>query len=91
MRIRALVVDDSGFAKTLMVRALQKYHCEVVGLAASGFEAVDQFRILKPDLVTMDIKMAGMDGIVNQRAKMTHLEGESASKIDPPGSFFHSG
>jgi two-component system chemotaxis response regulator CheY len=36
---------------------------EVVGQAATGREAVERYRELKPDLVTMDIVMPEMDGI----------------------------
>jgi two-component system chemotaxis response regulator CheY len=37
----------------------------VVGEAASGYEAVEQFKLLKPDIVTMDITMPAVQGVKN--------------------------
>jgi two-component system chemotaxis response regulator CheY len=41
---------------------------EVVGEAESGLQAVDRYKVLRPDLVTMDIVMPDMGGIDAVRA-----------------------
>lgn len=67
MKLRVLVVDDSRLAKSMIARAVQSVGAEVVGFAANGIEAIEMFKKLKPDLVTMDIKMPDMDGIAALR------------------------
>jgi two-component system chemotaxis response regulator CheY len=48
----------------MMIRdILTKNGYEVVGEAQDGAQAVERFKELKPDLVTMDITMPEMDGI----------------------------
>ena len=62
--IRVLVVDDSATTRALLTTILQSDPTiKVVGQAANGIEAVRQVLELKPDLVTMDIRMPEMDGL----------------------------
>ncbi len=62
--IRVVVVDDDPFARKVITGMLsQDEAIEVVGEAADGREAVERVSALKPDLVTMDIDMPGMDGL----------------------------
>ncbi len=71
MKVRALVVDDSGFFRRRIRDMLNADpQIEVVGEAANGREAVEQVRILKPDVITMDIEMPEMDGIAAVREIM---------------------
>ena len=58
-----LVCDDAVFMRTLIADILTQAGFEVVGEAETGMQAVDEYRRLKPDLVTMDIVMPGMGGI----------------------------
>lgn len=58
-----LVVDDAIFMRTMIGDILKQAGFEVVGEASSGVEAVQQYKELKPDLVTMDIVMPDMGGI----------------------------
>ncbi|MCG9876586.1 MAG: response regulator [Leptospiraceae bacterium] len=60
---RILVVDDAKFMRTLVKDALTSAGHEIVGEAENGNMAVEQFKALKPDLVTMDITMREKDGI----------------------------
>jgi DNA-binding NarL/FixJ family response regulator len=64
MTIRVLLADDQpllrhGFAMILNAQA----DIEVIGEAADGAEAVRLTRLLRPDVVLMDVQMPGTDGI----------------------------
>src|SRR3954453_24006820 len=58
-----LVCDDAIFMRTMISDILGQAGFEIVGKAESGLQAVEKFRQLKPDLVTMDIVMPHMGGI----------------------------
>lgn len=60
-----LIVDDEPLARDRlkrMITALPGY--TVVGFAGNGQEAVDMAQSAKPDIVFMDVRMPGMDGLV---------------------------
>lgn len=62
--IRVLVVDDSPTARMLLVRTLEAHEgIRVVAQARDGTEAVALARDLKPDIITMDVRMPNMDGL----------------------------
>jgi two-component system, chemotaxis family, chemotaxis protein CheY len=58
-----LVCDDAIFMRTMIADILTQAGYEVIGEAESGLQAVEKYRQLKPDLVTMDIVMPDMGGI----------------------------
>ncbi len=58
-----LIVDDIAFVRKTLSDILTRAHYQVVGEAADGTEAVDLYKKLRPDLVTMDIVMPQMSGI----------------------------
>jgi two-component system chemotaxis response regulator CheY len=58
-----LVCDDAIFMRTMISDILSQAGFEIVGEAESGVQAVEKYRALKPDLVTMDIVMPDMGGI----------------------------
>ncbi len=60
---KVLVVDDAAFMRMMIKDILRKGGYEVVGEAEDGVKAVEKFKELRPDLVTMDITMPDMDGI----------------------------
>jgi two-component system chemotaxis response regulator CheY len=60
---RVLVVDDAVFMRKMVSDALSTGGHEVVGEAANGHEAVQQFQSLKPEVTTLDITMPELDGI----------------------------
>ena len=60
---RILVVDDAAFMRMMIKDILSKNGFEVVGEAENGHIAVEKYKELKPDLVTMDITMPELDGI----------------------------
>jgi two-component system chemotaxis response regulator CheB len=62
-KIRVLVVDDSLVVREMITRILNKApDIEVVGVAVNGKDAVLQTAKLRPDFITMDIRMPVMDG-----------------------------
>jgi two-component system chemotaxis response regulator CheY len=63
MAKRVLIVDDAAFMRMLLKDIITKAGYEVAGEAANGIEAVEKYKELKPDVVTMDITMPEMDGI----------------------------
>ncbi len=63
MSRRVLVVDDAAFMRMMIKNILVEGGYEIVGEAENGKEAIEAFKELKPDLVTMDITMPEMDGI----------------------------
>ncbi|MCI0183599.1 response regulator [Sulfoacidibacillus ferrooxidans] len=63
MSKNVLVVDDAAFMRMMIREILTKNGYTVVGEAGDGQQAVDKFRELRPDLVTMDITMPEKDGI----------------------------
>jgi two-component system, chemotaxis family, chemotaxis protein CheY len=63
MMSRVLIVDDSVLMRRLLKEILASDGWEVVGEAADATEAVEKFRQLRPDAVTLDIVMPGHDGL----------------------------
>ena len=63
-QIRVLIVDDIAETRENLRKLLQfEKDVEVIGVARSGREAIEQSRQTKPDVVLMDINMPDMDGI----------------------------
>lgn len=67
-RVRVLIVDDHPVVREGLAGMLAGYDAgdvqmEVVGEAGDGAEAVVLFRRLRPDVVLMDLRMPGMDGV----------------------------
>ena len=61
--MKILVVDDASFVRMALGQILMEDGHEIVGEAADGVEAIEKYKLLKPDLVTMDITMPVMGGI----------------------------
>lgn len=62
--VRVLIVDDSPVAREVLKSVLEAdAGIRVVGMAGTGREAVELTARLRPDLVTMDLVMPGMDGM----------------------------
>ena len=60
---RVLVVDDAAFMRMAIKRILDGNGFEVIGEAENGAIAVEKYKELKPDIVTMDITMPEMSGL----------------------------
>ncbi|CEH30093.1 chemotaxis protein CheY [Aneurinibacillus migulanus] len=63
MSKRILIVDDASFMRMMIKGFLTKHGYTVADEAANGAEAVEKYKQVSPDLVTMDITMPEMDGI----------------------------
>lgn len=69
-----LVCDDTSYMRTLLCTILKRGGFEVVGEAETGAQALEQYKALRPDVVTMDIVMRDMGGIaaVREICKFDH-------------------
>lgn len=62
--IKTLIVDDDArFTRYISNFLATESEIEIVGKAADGEEAILKTRSLKPDLILMDIRMPGMNGL----------------------------
>jgi two-component system chemotaxis response regulator CheB len=62
--IRVLVADDSAFMRTAITRMIESDPgLRVSGTAQTGHEALSKIAALKPDVVTLDVEMPGLNGI----------------------------
>ncbi len=92
--IRVLVVEDSPTYRQLLTEILSSDpEIQVIGSAADGLEAVQRTLDLKPDLVTMDIRMPRLDGfeatrrIMEQRPTPIIVVSASIDSADVPITF----
>ena len=60
---RILVADDASFMRQMIREIVEAEGFEVCGEASDGIEAIEEFRRLHPDIVTMDIVMPRKSGI----------------------------
>ena len=60
---RTLVVEDETLIRLDIVETLEAAGYEVVGLAGDGEQAIALAEELQPELIVMDVKMPGIDGI----------------------------
>ncbi|MCM3699132.1 response regulator [Paenibacillus macerans] len=92
MANRILIVDDAAFMRMMIRDILTKNGFEVVGEAQDGAQAIEKYKELHPDLITMDITMPEMDGIAalkeiknldpNAKVIMCSAMGQQAMVID---------
>jgi DNA-binding NarL/FixJ family response regulator len=61
--MKILIADDHALVRSGIASLLKANDIDVVGEAGNGLEAVEKARLLKPDIVLMDIKMPGCNGL----------------------------
>jgi CheY-like chemotaxis protein len=95
-KIRVLLVDDHAVVRDgIALQLLQQPDIEIVGEAADGATALELVRALRPDVVTMDVNMPGMNGIDAARAihaahPRTRIIGLSMSEESEQGAAMRS-
>ena len=62
-RVRVLIAEDDDHFRVGLAELLEAHGLMVVATAATGMDAVDVTRMLRPDVVLMDINMPGLNGI----------------------------
>ena len=78
---KVLIVDDALFMRRMLSDILKKEGIEVCGEAENGKDAIEQYRQLKPDLVTMDIVMPKMDEVDGIAAVREIMKTDPQAKI----------
>ena len=65
--MKVLLVDDHFLFREGLLSLLEAHHIQVAGQAQDGLEALEQARLLRPDLILMDIEMPRCDGLAATR------------------------
>lgn len=77
MKIKLMLVDDHPLFLEGVQYLLETYGVNVAGVARNGIEALKKARILKPDIILMDIKMpqcSGVDALKMIKAEMSNIK-----------------
>jgi CheY-like chemotaxis protein len=82
MSVRVFVVDDTAHVRKMLVQMLELSGFDVVGQAASGQEALAGVEEADPQVIVVDYKMPGIDGIATAREIRAHRP-DQAIILDP--------
>ncbi len=80
-----VIVDDSGWSRTILRNLLEKNGFAIIGEAGDGEEAIRVYKELHPDIITLDITMPKMDGIEALRNIMEYDTDAKAAMITSAG------
>ncbi len=82
---KILIVDDAAFMRGSLKHIAEMAGHEVVDMAKDGEEALELYRKLKPDLMTLDILMPPRDGLWALKAIMTEYPGAKVIMVTALG------
>ena len=85
MAYRILNVDDSDFALAKLRGVLEHAGFEVLPPAHTVDEAIESIGALKPDLVTLDIVIVGIDGVEGVRQILRRYPGTNIVMVSAMG------
>jgi two-component system chemotaxis response regulator CheB len=72
--VKVIVIDDSAFMRKSLTLMLESDpEIRVIGTARDGNEGIEKISTLKPDIVTLDIDMPGMDGLTALKIIMDQM------------------
>ena len=80
-----VIVDDSGWSRTILRNRLEKNGFAIIGEAGDGEEAIAVYKELHPDIITLDITMPKLDGIEALRGIMAYDSNAKAAMITSAG------
>ncbi len=72
-KVKVGIVDDSATVRSLFQNVFSKHGLEVVGVAADPYQAREMIVKQKPDVITLDIEMPKMNGVVFLEKLMKHM------------------
>src|SRR5438094_9916329 len=67
MKVKVMVVDDTDHVREMLANMVALDGFDVVGTAASGQEAIARVTGASPNVIIMDYKMPGMDGLTTTK------------------------
>lgn len=91
--IKVLIVDDSALIRQLLTRALSvDPRIDIVGIARTGVEAIEEARRLEPDVITLDIEMPELTGLeaLPHLRKNTNARVIMLSSLDDPDTTYQA-
>ena len=70
---KILIVDDAKIMRANLKNMLVHLEHNVIGEAENGYQAIEKYKLFKPDIVTMDITMPSTNGIENGIDAVKHI------------------
>ena len=67
MSIRLYIAEDTDHVRSMLVDILGLHGFEIVGAVSTGEQAVDEVETADPDVVVIDLKLPGIDGLETAR------------------------